>query len=106
MRRKVLMSIVAAAIGCGTVHGAAAPFYITALDSAKSQLNRLTASLGTSYTKFPRTVTNGTRPRSPTATGQAGFSPAACGSCRRTRTTQRGKHGRGAGRIICRMLQR
>jgi unsaturated chondroitin disaccharide hydrolase len=57
MRR--IMLIVAVAIGCTSVFGAAAPFYTTALDSAKSQLNRLTASLGTTYNRFPRTVTNG-----------------------------------------------
>jgi unsaturated chondroitin disaccharide hydrolase len=60
MRTIFLAFLVAASIGCEAVFGAAAPFYTTALDSAKSQLNRLATSLGTSYSQFPRTVTNGT----------------------------------------------
>ncbi len=35
---------------------AATPFYVTALDSAKGQLTRLTSTLGTAYNKFPRSI--------------------------------------------------
>jgi unsaturated chondroitin disaccharide hydrolase len=59
MRKIVLYAAVAAALCMTSNSGAAAPFYITALDSARNQLNRLTVSLGTTYNRFPRTFTNG-----------------------------------------------
>jgi unsaturated chondroitin disaccharide hydrolase len=59
MRRALVYSAVVAAICSTSISQAAPPFYIVALDSAKSQLNRLAVSLGTAYTQFPRTFTNG-----------------------------------------------
>jgi unsaturated chondroitin disaccharide hydrolase len=59
MRKWLLYSAAIVSIGFTLNAYGAAPFYITALDSAKNQLNRLTVSLGTTYNRFPRTFTGG-----------------------------------------------
>jgi unsaturated chondroitin disaccharide hydrolase len=58
--RKIVLFHAIIAIGCATCFAASAPFYITALDSAKNQLARLTASRGANYTQFPRTANGNT----------------------------------------------
>jgi len=56
-----MSSALFAALSFSSSFCATIPFYTAALDSAKSQLNRLTTSMGTNYTLFPRTInTNGT----------------------------------------------
>ena len=60
MYKTIVLSAFLAFFGFLPVFSATVPFYTTALDSAKNQLNRLATSMGTNYTEFPRTVTNGT----------------------------------------------
>jgi unsaturated chondroitin disaccharide hydrolase len=57
--RKVLFISSFLALLTGSTFAATPAFYNVALDSAKTQLNRLATSLGTNYGKFPRTI-NGT----------------------------------------------
>jgi unsaturated chondroitin disaccharide hydrolase len=59
MRKLLMLSTFLAAFCYSTSFAAAVPFYTIALDSAKNQLNRLTTSMGTNYTQFPRTATSG-----------------------------------------------
>jgi unsaturated chondroitin disaccharide hydrolase len=75
MQKLLLYSAVIASICFAPASGAAVPFYTIALDSAKNQLNRLTTSLGTAYSQFPRTVTNGSVTKVTYSDWTSGFFP-------------------------------
>jgi hypothetical protein len=56
MRNVLLLVFVITTFVSTSSFSATVPFYSTALDSAKNQLGRLSASLGTSYNNFPRST--------------------------------------------------